>query len=110
VDDAEDRGCRTDSQRQSHDGNGSEARTLRKHPQTVANILPNTGHRHTSRVWVKTYNSGSDLSKIFPRKPAQRMMQRTTAITFEPANVSDSDTSKSQKRPQGLLLPPAKRS
>ena len=54
--------------RQSHDGNGSEAGTLRKHPQTVANILPNTGHRHTSRVWVKTYSSPSDLMQDFSTK------------------------------------------
>ena len=46
---AEDHRGRADSKGKGKDGNGRKARALRKRPQTVANILPNTGQRETSQ-------------------------------------------------------------
>ncbi len=49
VDDAEYCCCRADSQGKGKDGNGCKAGDLRQRPQTMANVLPQTGHRLISR-------------------------------------------------------------
>jgi hypothetical protein len=48
IDDAEDCGVRTDAGRKSEYGDGREAGALRKHAESVADVLPQIFHRCTS--------------------------------------------------------------
>jgi hypothetical protein len=88
VDDAEYRCCRADSQGKGKDGNGRKARALRQRPQTISNILPQTGHRLISRRSDRSYNLLKDLVQALSREdrgytPAEKAVRTCKNEFFE---------------------------
>src|ERR1700721_351758 len=67
IDDAEDGGVRTDAGSKSEYGDGREAGTLRKHAESVADVLPQIFHWCTSDDDRGT-QSGREMFSLGPGK------------------------------------------